>query len=140
MAIKEKATNQKASLQMNSNIVSETTTYSGILDTANYDLGVYFLYVLSANDSTAVNATFSIQEGDAANMSDAADVAAAKLVYGSAVTLTAANSVGSGVYKEAVFSTKRYLRIKVVTTGHGVDIQALVFAIVNPELGPTAQV
>lgn len=140
MAIKEKATNQKVILAMNSDIVSNTTTYSEIIDTADYDNGVYFAFALAGYDSTDANATFTIQESDAELMGDAVDVPAANLVYGAAVVLSAANVAGSNLYKEGAHSTKRYLRVAVVTVGVDTSIQALVVAIVNPEVLPTAQV
>ena len=139
MSIQEVCSKQKVILAMNSDIVSATTTYSTIIDTADYDLGVYFASAILGNDSTSFSAVFTIQEGDESNMSDASDVINDKLVYKGAVALSALTSVAAGVIKEAVFATKRYLRIKVVTTGHGVDIQAVIFAIANPELSPVSQ-
>jgi len=143
MSIKEKATNQKVILAMNSEVTTSGNdiTYSEIIDTAGYDPGVYFAYSLAEYSSSAGTATFSIQEGDESNMSDAAAVPAAKLVYGDAVELSAANVAGAGVYKEAIFSNKRYVRVKVATVlGGSESLRAYVLAVVNPELLPTAQV
>lgn len=140
MAIKEKATNQKVILAMNTVVVSNAVAYSAIIDTADYDNGVYFAFALVGYDSTDADITFQIEEGDAANMSDADDVPAAKLVYGTAVVLDAANVVGSNLYKEGVHSTKRYLRVEITPTGVDTSIQVLILAIVNPEVLPTAQV
>lgn len=140
MAIKEKASDQKVILAMNTLVVNDTVVYSAIIDTADYDLGVYFAFALVGYDSTDADVTFQIQEGDAALMGDAADVPAAKLVYGTAVVLSAANAVGSNLYKEGVHSTKRYLRVEVTPNGVDTSIQVLVVAIVNPEVLPTAQV
>lgn len=140
MPVKEHATNQKVVLLMNSTIGSDTVTYSGILDTANYDDGVYFAFSIVAFDNTAADCTCVVQEGDASNMSDAVTVDATKLVYGGAVVLDAVNAVGANLKKEGVFSTKRYLRVAVTSLGIDVSSQVVILAVVNPEVLPTAQV
>jgi len=139
MAIQEKATEQKAILLANTPITSETTTYSDILDTAEYDAGVYFLCGTSLYDSTG-DATYVVQEGAEANMSDATTVAAANLVYGTAMVFSAVNADSAGIRKEAAFGTKRYLRIAITTDATVTAITPLVIAIVNPPVIPTASV
>lgn len=136
--IKEQATNQKVILAMNETINSNTTTYSSIIDTADYDNGLYFVYTLSVV-TTAGTAVFSIQEGEESNMSDAEDVVAAKLVYGDVVSIDAAGAGGGVLAKEALFSNKRYVRVKVITTNIDTSVKAFVAAVVNPETLPTLQ-
>lgn len=138
MAIKEHATEQKVVLLKN-DTVAAGTSYSEILDSADYDDGVYFGMALLSIDGTNNAHVFTIQEGDIANMSDAATVADAKLVYKTAISLDAELAEASNFVKEGCFSTKRYLRVKVVSTGIALVDQVVVLAIVNPELQPTAQ-
>jgi hypothetical protein len=86
-----------------------TGTITGTtVDTANYGGVTLFTHVGVITDGTH---TLSIEEGNAANMSDAAAVAAADLV-GSVGALVSGTNVEVGY-----IGTKRYIRAKVVVTG-----------------------
>ena len=93
-------------------IGTNTTTVGSIIDTADYDMGVaFFADVTAYTDGTY---TFLFEDGDDSGLSDAATVSTDKII-GSAVSLTAVTSgafAGNGLH-----STKRYVRMSVVSTG-----------------------
>jgi len=139
MPIKEKVTDQKAILLINKAITSDKTTYSEILDTADYDDGVYFIFQIVAWDNTAADCACTVQHGDDSGMCDAEAVSSDMLVYGDDITLDDGNTASDSLIREGVHSTKRYLRIKAVTTGIDTSLKLNVIAIVNPEVVPTTQ-
>lgn len=138
MAIKEQATNQIVINALAPQVIgSSTTTAGAIIDCQKYDLGIYFaMMIYSRTDGTF---TLKLEHGDNSGLSDAADVPAANRVYGTLPALAANIAAGAALAKEGVFGTKRYLRASIVSTGVTTGASAAVFAIVNPELGPTPQ-
>lgn len=138
MAIKEQVTNQIVINAFEVQTIStDTTTTGAIIDCADYDNGIYFAMVASSyTDGTY---TLKIEDGDDSGLSDAADVPAAQLVYGTLPVLSAATAEGAALYKEGVFGTKRYVRVSVVSTSTTTGADIAVFAIVNPEIGATPQ-
>ena len=139
MAIKEQATNQKVLLVFNELITTNTATTGFILDTADYDLGVYFAMGIIDWDNTAANFSMTIYEGDESDLSDATLVPDSKLVYSDDVELDELTADGSALIKQGCHSTKRYLRVTVTSTGVDTSAHVIVLAIVNPELVPTDQ-
>lgn len=86
-----------------------TGTITGsTVDTANYGGVTVFVHTGVITDGTH---TLSIEEGNQANMSDAATVAAGDLI-GTPGALVSATNVEIGY-----IGTKRYIRAKVVVTG-----------------------
>jgi hypothetical protein len=99
-------------------INSDTTTEGAILDTADWDLGVMFAVACTVYSAGTFN--FVIEEGDDAALGDASDVTAAQLIGTlAALETTAATAEGATLLTVGVFSTKRYLRINVVSTSSG---------------------
>jgi len=142
MAIKEVVTKQIVIKALESEVLaSGAVTSSGvIIDTADYDNGVYFF--MDA-DSVASGAAVSLEisEGDESDGSDMTLVANANLVYGDDgdVIIDGADiDEGDACPKEGVFGTKRYLRAAVEKTGAG-TARAAVYCIVNPEIAATDQ-
>jgi len=118
-------------------ITSSTTTTGAIIDTKDYDLGLYFAMVVTAwVDGTY---TLKIEDGDAANLSDAADVDSTSLVYGTLPALGAATAEGAFLTKEGVHSIKRYVRVSVVSTGVTAGASVGVLAIAGAEVCKTPQ-
>ena len=93
-------------------IGSNTTTNGVIFDLADFDMGAKFAHNITAyTDGTF---TISYEDGDDAALADAAAVPAEQVI-GDALALTAA-TVGS-YPSNGVFSTKRYVRQVITSTG-----------------------
>jgi len=138
MAIKEEATNQKVIDALTSQAIStDTTTTGAIIDTADYDNGVYFAIGCSAWTDGAY--ALKIEDGDNAALSDAAVIPDAQLVYPAMPSLGAAIAEGSPFEKQGIFGNKRYVRASIVSTGTSSGATLQVVAVVNPELVPVAQ-
>lgn len=142
MPIKEVVTKQVVLKILESEVLaSGSVTSSGvIIDTANYDNGVYFF--MDA-DSVASGATVSLEisHGDNSLLSDAALVPDKNLVYGDDGDVIIDGEdidEGDACPKEGVFGTKRYLRAAVEKTGAG-TARVAVYAVVNPEIAATDQ-
>lgn len=95
-------------------ISTNTTTNGVIIDTADYDMGIKFGFDVSAY--TDGSFAISYEDGDDAALADAAAVASDKII-GDAVTLTAATAAGAAFTGNGVFSTKRYVRAVITSTG-----------------------
>ena len=123
-------------LAFNTQVVStDTTTTGGIIDTADFDNGIVFVPVAGVYTDGTYN--FLIEEGDAANLSDAAAVADANLIGTEAgLALTAADAEGSILGSIGVVTAKRYLRISVVSTATTTGATLTVFAMQKPEIFP----
>jgi len=138
MAIKEQATNQIVINALESQVIdTDTTTTGAIIDTADYDNGIYF--AMSASAYTDGTYTLKIEDGDDSGLSDAADIPAAQLVYGTLPALAAALAEGVALSKEGIFGNKRYVRASIVSTDTDTGATVEVLAIVNPEISATPQ-
>ena len=118
-------------------ISTNTTRVGGIIDTAECELGIYFvLQVIIYNSGTF---TLKIEHGDDSALADAEVVDSNMLIYGTLPAVTAAPIETGYLPKEGVHSTKRYVRASVVCTGvTGVNaIQVL--AIRDSEVISTSQ-
>lgn len=108
----------------NSNITSNTTTVGNTIDTLGYE-AIEFL--IQSGTITDGSYAFQVFEGDASNMSDEAQVAAGNIL-GTIPTLI---STDDNVVKRfgVKMGSKRYMRLKVVstgvTTGGNMEAQAL---------------
>jgi hypothetical protein len=96
-----------------SSITTNTTTVGSIIDTQGYDALEFIM-----RSGTLTDGTFTplIEEGDAANLSDATAVADADLLgteAAAAFILTDDNAVK----KVGYIGNKRYVRLSVVSTG-----------------------
>ena len=119
---------------------AKTAAVTGaIIDTADYDNGVWFALICSVYSSGAW--ALVIQEGDAADMSDASTVSGNNLINAlptvAAVQAVTAIGTETGVPKVGVISTKRYLRANISLAATG-SATLGVYAIVNPEIAKTA--
>ena len=112
-------------------IGSDTTTVGNIIDTADYDMGVAFFVDVSAyTDGTY---TLLFEDGDDSGLSDAATVPDEKII-GQAVSLTAATAgafAGNGL-----FSTRRYVRLSVVSTGVSTGATLSATVVMQGEYNP----
>ena len=138
MPIKENATLNDILIAFeNQTISSDTTTTGAIIDTAGYDMGLTF--AMGCNAYTDGTYTMKIEHGDDSGLSDAADVDSAMLVYGTLPDLAAALTEGDEMPKEGVHSTKRYVRVSIVSTSVTTGADVVVVAIAGGELLKTAQ-
>ena len=136
MAIKEKATTQIVARVLSEATVSGSVNYEGvILDTADYDNGIYFAM---SGSITVGEAHLEVQHGDEEDLSDAEDVPTEQLVYPVPVVIDGLVGLKRAQLKQACFGTKRYVRP--VVAGVGVTgTNVVVTAVLNPELVPTPQ-
>lgn len=118
---------------VSTDIGSNTTTNGDILDTADYDMGVFFAFDITAY--TDGSFAISYEEGDESNLSDATAVPVEKVI-GDAVILTAVTTATGDHTGNGVFSTKQFVRAVVTTTGvtTGATIQAV--SVLKGEYNP----
>ena len=100
--------------------VDQTGANSGdaIIDTQGYEGAL----IVCASGALTIDTVFALEHGDAANLSDAADVPDADLV-GSEPTLLAATD--NEIKTFSYIGTKRYLRIK-TSAGSGLIVAAII--------------
>ena len=116
-------------------IGTDTATNGDIIDTADHDMGVSFAFDVSVY----VDGDYAIsyEEGDAANLSDAAAVPAEKII-GDAVSLGAITAAAGNHLGNGLFSTKRYVRAVVTSTNTTTGATVGAVAILNGEYNPQA--
>lgn len=120
---------------MNSNITSNTTTTSAILDTRDFDPGVMFL--LRAALWTDGTYTPTINQSDDPAMADATAVTGLSLIGTIAgVTLSAAQVNNTDIPSIGIVNTKRYIQISVASTGVTSGARIIIDAINKPEVEP----
>jgi hypothetical protein len=137
MAIKEEATNQVVHYALENQTVGNAATVTGaIIDSADYDLSVYFAAMVT--DFTLGTCAMTIYEDDAAGFGTATIVGAANLIYTSPTLGTAATVEGASCAKLGCFGTKRYLRVTLVGDADS-NMDVVVVVIKNPEIAPTLQ-
>ena len=117
------------------------TKVGAILDTADYDNGVYFALMCSAyTDGTW---TLLLEESDSATFATSSVVASKNriniLPVITAVNVATAIGSATGIAKVGVHGTKRYLRATITETVNGTATLAC-YAIVNPEIAKTAAI
>ena len=116
-------------------ISTNTTTAGAIIDTADFDGGIIFVPTCGAYTDGTYN--FLVEEGDAANLSDAAAVADAGLIGTEAgLAMAAADVAGAALGSIGVISAKRYLRISVVSTATTFGATLAIFAMQKGEICP----
>lgn len=120
-------------------IGSNTTTSGAILDTAAKELGTVF--ILNVPVFTDGSYELQIFESDDAAMAGATQVVAPKILptinANDSITEAAVVAEGATLQKIGVFSNKRYLQARVVSTGVTTGATVNVIATQAPELTPT---
>jgi hypothetical protein len=115
MPVREQVTSQIILVAGINLALDDNETNAGVIvDTANFDLGLYFAPILTA--WTDGDHTLLIEEGSDSGLSDATTVGAEKLV-GDIPILSAINANGDILECVGVHSTKRYVRASFVSTG-----------------------
>jgi len=137
MPIKEVATTQVVHYALENQTIGNAGDERGaVIDSADYDNGVYFAIMVT--DWTAGTLAMTIYEDDAVGMGTENIVADANLIYTSPTLGTAATVEGASIAKLGCFGTKRYLQVRVLGNG-ACNMDVAVVAIKNPEIAATAQ-
>lgn len=138
MPNKEQVTSQKEIMVMNATIGSDTTTAGSIIDTADFDGGLYLSMLAQAY--TDGDYALIIHDGDDSALSDAALVDSSQLVYGTLPSLGAATAALGQLLREGVIATKRYVRPSIVSTNFSSGgAQIVIMATLGAELMPVPQ-
>lgn len=118
-----------AAVALNTQAITSDTTTVGVIIDMKGKLAVDF--AILAGTMTDGTYTAKLEEGDAANLSDAADVPAARLLGSLPVILAAEDNT---VQRVGFFKLKRFVRLSLVSTGttSGGTLGAIV--VVNPDL------
>lgn len=122
-----------AHFEDDTNEASQTTT---IINTANFDNGVTYLFSALRIDANATFEVEKIEESDDAGMSGATTIPTDNLI-GALPTLTATDTFNTGLATTGVFGTKQYIQATVKLTLNG-DTNATLAVYANkiPEVKP----
>ena len=138
MPTHEQATGQVVIDALESQVIgSSTTTTGAIIDTADFDMGLYF--AINCKSYTDGTYTLKIEDGDDSGLSDAAVLDVTQLVYGSLPAISAALAEGDVMEKEGVHSTKRYVRASLVSTSVTTGATLTIVAVAGVEVCPSVQ-
>ena len=115
-------------------IASNTTTSGAIIDTADYDLGSQLVALLSA----FTDGIYEIQvwESDQSNMSGATQITNTDQLIGSIANLTALTAQGANPDSLGFIGNKRYIQVRVVSTGVTTGARVIVLLNMKGEVLP----
>lgn len=133
--VRDLRSNFEVELAFNQAITSATTTAASfVLDTSNYDGGVFFAF--SAPVWASGTFTPKLEHSDDLGMAGAVDIPAANIIGSVAnATLSAETVEGVAVPTLGVVGVKKYVRVSIVSTGT-VDATIVVPLVKKPELLP----
>jgi hypothetical protein len=129
--------NPKVALAPAAAVVDNTAQVCNIIDIAGYES---LTYLIITGVEADVDATFtvSIQEGDAANLSDAATVASTDLI-GTTALASFLFSDDNKCFKLGYKGTKRYTRLTITPAANAGNLFVAVIALLGkPHNAPTA--
>lgn len=110
-------------------ISTDTTTSGAVIDTQGFGSGAVLVRVAAFTDGSYI---INMQEGDAPNLSDAADIPAAR-ISNTAQALTAVDETD----KIGFIANKRYVRVQVDSSSTSSGATLLGNCILSdPDLGP----
>lgn len=137
MPILDIRSNLDSRILLNGTITTDTTTVGSIMDTAAYDLGIMITVLCTAFTDGVY--TLLLEESDDSGMSGSTVVGTEKLIGAlpALVALTANNASAETV---GFFSTKRYVRVSLVSTGTTSGASLLVHATSKAENMATSAV
>lgn len=134
MPTRDNYSDQRSLLAFNAVISTDTTTVSPtILDTADYDMGIFFSFAIL--EFSAGNYGVIINESDDAGMAGK-NLVASKNILGGLPELTSLTSVGEQLKDFGIVGTKRYVEISVVSTGSSGTNRIVVTAVEKGEYNP----
>lgn len=123
-------------LALLADIGSNTTTNGAIIDVAHHELGLMF--GVAATDYTDGSYTVQIWTSEADDMADAVQVTGLHL-HGENPVITAATAEGDDVHTIGAFCVKRYVQLRVVSTGVTTGATLVGFSTQKAELMPVDQ-
>lgn len=112
-------------------IATDTTTFSNSFDTANFEEGIMFLI----NCSAYTDGSYQILVQESPDDSVWTNVIDEKYIT-DPLTIAAAQVATDAVPKVGVFSTKRYLRLAIVSTGTTSGASFIPTTVMKGELQP----
>lgn len=149
MPITEQVTHFQTDLVLDHNFTANGSIDGQIVDCSKYNIGVTFTSFVSAPDTDGTVFTTELYHGDDPALADAEAVPFEMLVYGRKTLAwpyvqgweLPTDPLRSKLSQEGVFSTKRYIRPKMVVTDWdgSAEVYTFVFAIRHPELIPVSQ-
>jgi hypothetical protein len=134
MAVRDITTRLDNKIIFNEVLTDDTETDGVIIDTADFELGITFIFAITA--FSAGSFEFQIFESDADDMAGEVAVDSDKLI-GTLPTLTALTADNTSIDGVGVFSNLRYLRVKVVPDSASGNNSVLGFAVQESEFQPT---
>lgn len=135
MATRDNRSNQLVKLVHNAVIATDTTTDATVVDTADFDRGITFaLAVLAFTDGV-----YTLQFEDSPDNSVFTAVSADKLIGpGASLSAITDASVPDDMATVGLFSTDRYVKAQIVSTGTTSGATIAVTAILSGEELPVA--
>jgi hypothetical protein len=131
MAIQDISSDLKTVCAQTATISTNTTTNGSSIDTADYEMGLMFLFFLPSR----TDGSYQLNLQESADGSTWADIPSTKLI-GSEGALTAALAAAGTVSKVGVFSNLQYVRSQIVSTSVTTGATAMVLAVQKGELMP----
>lgn len=118
-------------------VADDTAAVSQIIDRQGYNALEFIIATGSVADAAATFTTL-VEDGDAANLSDAAAVTDANLLgLETGASFTQAND--DAIYKIGYRGTKRYVRLTITPSGNSTAALIAAVAILgNPMIAPTS--
>lgn len=126
-------------LALAATIASNTNTDGSIIDTANFELGTMFTLDVTAFTDGAYE--LQIFESDSSTMVGATQIVAPKILptdSGNSISASAATSAGAVLGKIGIYSNRRYVRPRIVSTGVTTGATVRVIVTQKGELTPVA--
>lgn len=122
-------------LAFNGSITTNTTTNGVAIDTADYDLGVMFGFCSPVyTDGTY---TPVLEQSDNSDMSGASDIPDSQLIGTEAnAVISALTQPGESLKTIGLIGTKRYIRVKIVSTSVTTGARITIFASKKGEVLP----
>lgn len=137
MAVRDNHSDQATKVGLTRTTINTNTTTNGaIIDTADFDMGVKYSFLVAAYTDGSYAVSF--QEGNDPALADATAVPVDKVI-GGALTLTAVTAAGANWAARGVHSTRRYVRCVVVSTGVTTGATLEGVATLHSEYGPVVQ-
>ena len=117
-------------------IATATTTNGFTVDTAHFDGGVMFFMIVAAY----TGGTYQLVLQDSANGSSWSNIASNKLIApDGSISFTAITTAGSEIKRMGAFSTRRYVRMVVISTSTpGIGAEVHGFCVKKSEQRPLA--
>lgn len=132
MSILDVANNLEVEIVFNTLLNSDTTSFTDSVDMSNFNNG--FVFTMGLLDYANGNIRLSLQ--DSPDDSVWTDVPAEKINRATDIFLTAGTPAGAILGRIGAFSTNKFVRGKVISTGSTNNVRPVVFVVKDPEQKP----